>query len=236
VSLADFWAAYGTLVAFIGINSILALSIYLTLAAGLLSMGTAGFMSVGAYTATLLTMQAGAPFVVAVVAGAAAAALLAALVAATASEQASWTVAVAALATAGAGAVHFAVAAPHVREWWGFGAFFIASGWAQLLWSAMTPRNADRRLLRIGLAGNLAVVAVWIVSRTSGLPFGPDAGEAEAMGASDLVATALELVAAAACGAALVRSAPARTRLRLPLAAGAVAAVAYGIAAAGGHG
>ena len=74
MSLADFWAAYGTLVAFLGINAILALSIYLTLAAGLLSMGTAGFMSIGAYTATLLTMQAGAPYVVAVLAGAAVAA------------------------------------------------------------------------------------------------------------------------------------------------------------------
>jgi branched-chain amino acid transport system permease protein len=75
VSLADVWATYGTLVAFLGINAILALSIYITLAAGLLSMGTAGFMSIGAYTATLLTTQAGAPYVLAVLAGAAVAAL-----------------------------------------------------------------------------------------------------------------------------------------------------------------
>jgi branched-chain amino acid transport system permease protein len=74
VSLADFWATYGTLVAFLGINAILALSIYITLAAGLLSMGTAGFMSIGAYTATLLTTRAGAPYVLAVLAGAAVAA------------------------------------------------------------------------------------------------------------------------------------------------------------------
>ena len=36
MTLADFWAAYGTLLSFLGINAILALSIYLTLAAGLL--------------------------------------------------------------------------------------------------------------------------------------------------------------------------------------------------------
>jgi branched-chain amino acid transport system permease protein len=75
VSLADFWGAYGTLVAFLGINAILGLSIYITLAAGLLSMGTAGFMSIGAYTATLLTTRAGAPYPVAIPAGALAAAL-----------------------------------------------------------------------------------------------------------------------------------------------------------------
>jgi branched-chain amino acid transport system permease protein len=69
VTLADFWAAYGTLVSFLGINAILALSIYLTLSAGLLSMATAGFMSIGAYTATLLTMQAKAPYAAAVLAG-----------------------------------------------------------------------------------------------------------------------------------------------------------------------
>jgi branched-chain amino acid transport system permease protein len=75
VTLADLWATYGTLVSFLGINAILALSIYITLAAGLLSMGTAGFASIGAYSATLLTTRHGAPFVVSVLAGAVVAAL-----------------------------------------------------------------------------------------------------------------------------------------------------------------
>jgi branched-chain amino acid transport system permease protein len=75
VTLADLWATYGTLVSFLGINAILALSMYITLATGLLSMGTAGFASIGAYSATLLTMRHGAPFVVSVLAGAIVAAL-----------------------------------------------------------------------------------------------------------------------------------------------------------------
>jgi branched-chain amino acid transport system permease protein len=75
VSLSDVWATYGSLVSFLMINAILALSIYLTLAAGLLSMGTAGFMSIGAYTATLLTMQAKAPYALALAAGGVTAAL-----------------------------------------------------------------------------------------------------------------------------------------------------------------
>jgi branched-chain amino acid transport system permease protein len=70
LSLADLWATYGDLFAFLLLNAVLALSIYLTLAAGLLSMGTAGFMSIGAYTATLLTMRAGAPYPLALAAAA----------------------------------------------------------------------------------------------------------------------------------------------------------------------
>src|SRR5689334_17438995 len=91
------------------------------------------------------------------VAGAVAAALLATLVGAAASDRAPAFTSAAALATAGAAAIHFAVATPHVREWWGFGAFFVAAGWAQLGWSALAPRRGDQRLLWVGLAGNLVV-------------------------------------------------------------------------------
>src|SRR3954462_6516508 len=53
------------------INVALGLSIYLTLATGLLSLANAGFMAIGAYTAAVLTKQAGLPlgvsFVVALV-------------------------------------------------------------------------------------------------------------------------------------------------------------------------
>ena len=69
MTFADLWATYGSLVSFVGINAILALSIYVPLSAGLLSVGTAGFMSIGAFTATLLTMQARAPYALAVAAG-----------------------------------------------------------------------------------------------------------------------------------------------------------------------
>src|SRR6266508_3069940 len=37
----------------------------------------------------------------------------------------------AALLSAGAAAIHFAVIQSHFEEWWGFGAFFVASGVAQ---------------------------------------------------------------------------------------------------------
>jgi branched-chain amino acid transport system permease protein len=49
---------------FIGINSILALSLYITALAGQLSVGHAAFMGIGAYTSTLLTTKLGCPFFV----------------------------------------------------------------------------------------------------------------------------------------------------------------------------
>jgi branched-chain amino acid transport system permease protein len=63
-----FWATYNTVVFGIGVNAMLALSIYLTLSCGLLSLGNAAFMGIGAYAAALITMQTGWPFPVALLA------------------------------------------------------------------------------------------------------------------------------------------------------------------------
>jgi branched-chain amino acid transport system permease protein len=76
-SFDNFWAIYSNLVLTIGINGLLALSIYLTLSCGLLAMANAAFMGIGAYTASLLTMNAGAPFSVALLGGMAAPTLVA---------------------------------------------------------------------------------------------------------------------------------------------------------------
>ena len=168
------------------------------------------------------------------VAGALAAAAAAAGVALAWTERAPPAVLAAALATAGAACVHFAVVLEHLREWWGFGAFFLVCGWAQLVWAALAPRRRDTRLLWVGLAGNLLVLALWLVSRTVGLPFGPEPGEVEPVGAPDAVASALEAVAAVGCALALVRGGRPAGRERWLLAAAALAATAYGIAAVGG--
>ncbi|MDY7579475.1 branched-chain amino acid ABC transporter permease [Herbaspirillum sp. RTI4] len=72
-----FWATYNTVVFSIGVNAMLALSIYVTLSCGLLSLANAAFMGIGAYTASLITMEAGLPFPVALAAGGALPALVA---------------------------------------------------------------------------------------------------------------------------------------------------------------
>lgn len=76
-ALQDFLRAYSTAIGTIGINALLALSVWVTLYAGQLTLGNAAFMGVGAYTAALLGMRAGVPFPASLAIGAAAAAVLA---------------------------------------------------------------------------------------------------------------------------------------------------------------
>jgi len=78
-SFESFWAVYSNLVLTLGTNSLLALSIYLTLSCGMLAMANAAFMGIGAYAAALLTMNAGVPFPVALAGGMAAPAVVALL-------------------------------------------------------------------------------------------------------------------------------------------------------------
>jgi branched-chain amino acid transport system permease protein len=69
-SLESFWATYSTLALSLGTNSLLALSVYWTLACGLLTVANAAFMGIGAYTAALLTLHTHAPFPAALLLGA----------------------------------------------------------------------------------------------------------------------------------------------------------------------
>jgi branched-chain amino acid transport system permease protein len=66
--LDDFLFTYQTLIYSIGINGLLALSMYVVLAMGQLSLGQAAFMGLGAYTSALVTLNLGAPFGVALLA------------------------------------------------------------------------------------------------------------------------------------------------------------------------
>ena len=55
---------------FILINIILGLSIYVTLSSGQLSLGSAGFMGIGAYPSALLTLNFDVPIIIGIIAGA----------------------------------------------------------------------------------------------------------------------------------------------------------------------
>lgn len=78
--LTHFFSIYGSLINFIGINALLALSLYITLAAGQLSLGNAAFAGIGGYTAGILSMHYGWPYVLSLAAGSVMAALVALLV------------------------------------------------------------------------------------------------------------------------------------------------------------
>jgi hypothetical protein len=97
---------------------------------------------------------------------------------------------------------------------------------AQLGWGAWIYARPSPSAFRAGFALAAAIAAVWLVSRTVGLPVGPDAGEPEAVGFPDLAATAAELLAAALCAAFLgtgqwnPRALPSRLRPLAPVAIG----------------
>lgn len=59
---ASWWDAYNDVVLGIGVNGLLALSIYLTLSCGLLTLANAAFMGMGAYAGALVSMQTSWPF------------------------------------------------------------------------------------------------------------------------------------------------------------------------------
>ena len=102
-----------------------------------------------------------------------------------------------ALASAGAATIHFAVIAQHFEEYWLFGSFFIAVAIAQLAWAMLVVVRPSPAVYLAGVAGNAAVAATWVISRTTGLPLGPEPGEPEPVGTADGVATAFEVLIAA---------------------------------------
>ncbi|MHB8584796.1 MAG: hypothetical protein ACYDDF_03025 [Thermoplasmatota archaeon] len=119
-----------------------------------------------------------------------------------------------------AASTHAAVSAEHFSEWWGYGAFFVLASTAQgllgLVLFALTIEPAEeaphwwafRRLTLVaGIIGNLAIVALWTVTRTIGIPFfGPGAGTVEPILAVDLFATGVEVVLVASLLLLLIRS------------------------------
>jgi hypothetical protein len=132
-----------------------------------------------------------------------------------------------------AGLIHASVTVVHFREFWLFGLFFAIAAPLQVVWGEMVRRRPwDRRLLLAGAGANVAVALLWLVSRTVGLPIGPEAGEVEGVGLKDVLATADELALALVVALVL---AGARGRAIAP-AAWTLAAVS-GIAAllGGGH-
>lgn len=130
-----------------------------------------------------------------------------------------------ALLSIGAAVIHFAVLGEHWQEWWGYGLFFGASAWLQLAWAATVAWRPSRSMLLLGAAGNLAVAALWLLTRTAGIPLGPASGETEDAAFIDTLASAFEL--AIALGAsAIALSHFERLTLRP-----AVAAVVLGVSA-----
>jgi hypothetical protein len=113
-----------------------------------------------------------------------------------------------ALLSVGAAVIHFVVIPGHWDEYWGQGLFFIVAAIAQLLWAVWIIIAPSPLIYLAGAAGNAAIVVMWIVTRTTGVPAGPGAGEAEAVEFADTLATVFEVIIVV--GALLLARAPRR--------------------------
>jgi hypothetical protein len=122
-----------------------------------------------------------------------------------------------ALLSIGAAVIHFAVIAQHLDEWWLTGTFFIVVALFQIAWAVAVLARPSRPLYLIGAAVNTLVVITWIVSRTTGVPVGPEAGEPESVGLADVMATVYEVLLVAGASARSLH-APTATAVLRPLA------------------
>jgi hypothetical protein len=130
-----------------------------------------------------------------------------------------------ALCSAAAATIHFAVVSPHWDEYVPFALLFALSGAFQFLWAAAVLVRPGRGVLLAGGVVNLGVAAAWVVSRTVGMPVGPDAWTPEAVGLADVAATLFE-VAIVAGSVTLLSSAGRRLEAGMTRTAAQLAGIA----------
>ncbi|HXG26132.1 MAG TPA: hypothetical protein VNL94_04660 [Candidatus Binatia bacterium] len=106
--------------------------------------------------------------------------------------QVRWTAAIA--GSIGAGTIHLALAPDHFGQSTILGLGFVFAALFQLGWSALATRRHSRAMLLAGAAGTGALVGIWALSRTVGLPFGAEAWMPEPVGRADSIAIGLEVL------------------------------------------
>ena len=92
------------------------------------------------------------------------------------------------------GLIHLGAAVDHADELLLYSFVFVMLACAQFVWAAMVLRHASDRVLLCGCVLNAGVIALWLLSRTTGMPIAPRPWVAEPVGFADLVETAGEMV------------------------------------------
>jgi hypothetical protein len=92
------------------------------------------------------------------------------------------------------GVIHMVATPLYFDQWLGYGVFFFTVAVLQVIHSMVLAASPPSRLwFWVGIVGNTAIVALWIVTRTVGIPFfGPMAGEVLPIGTLDGLAQVLE--------------------------------------------
>jgi hypothetical protein len=96
----------------------------------------------------------------------------------------------------GAEIIHTAVIRTHFQEWALAGWFFAAVAAAEGVLAFGLIVRPSPRFTKVVVGVSLATVAIWLVSRTWGLPLRPAAGTPESVGRADSVSSLLEVVTA----------------------------------------
>jgi len=132
----------------------------------------------------------------------------------------------------GAQAIHVRAMIDHAPSWPAAGAFFLLLAVAEgsaAAWLLLAP---SRRAAHAAIVLSFVTMAVWAVSRTTGLPVGPHPWLAEPIAAPDGISTALEMLTAIALVAWLrpvdsAASPPVARRWWAGVAIASVAAITY---------
>jgi hypothetical protein len=98
----------------------------------------------------------------------------------------------------GSAAIHVAVVPEHLREWSAAGFFFVVLAIAQLALGLLVLVRLDRLVLGAVVVTSAVPLGLWLVSRTVGMPVGPETWTPEAVGLADVASCLLELVTLAA--------------------------------------
>jgi hypothetical protein len=107
--------------------------------------------------------------------------------------RAGWLPAFASALSLSAAIAHLGVAEPHYRAWWLHGLFFVVCGALQALFAVLVLWRPRAWLVLTGIAGTLAILGMYVYSRTNGSPVGPHEGVPEPPGVYDMTTAAGEV-------------------------------------------
>ncbi len=94
----------------------------------------------------------------------------------------------------GASAIHARFMPEHFREWWAAGITFAVLAVAEASLAVAIVLIPKRSLYLAAIWVSQATIGLWVLTRTVGLPFGPEPFIPEAVSRPDIVATAFEVV------------------------------------------
>ena len=119
------------------------------------------------------------------------------------------------LSLIGSAVLHFAQVRTHLSEWRLAGVFFFVLAVVQVAVALRLLTSQSRKFELFAIVISIGAIALWAVSRTTGLPIGPEAGTPEAIGQADIASKILELVTAVSLFVAIVISVRRRNSTRI---------------------